>query len=72
MLIDMFPALAVAGTQPKDDSDGDVPVSSAPLLTGPLGRGIAIRGGATAMGATLAWAGGRLTGAARSGPRPWA
>jgi cation-transporting ATPase I len=69
MLTDMFPALAVAGTRAAGDGGAapvsSAPVSSAPLLTGPLGRDIAVRGGATAMGATLAWAGGRLTGRAR-------
>jgi cation-transporting ATPase I len=63
MLTDMFPALAVAGSE-RRDGDAAEPVSSAPLLTGPLGRDIAVRGGATALGATLAWAGGRLTGRA--------
>ncbi|MBV9854946.1 MAG: cation-translocating P-type ATPase [Streptosporangiaceae bacterium] len=63
MLTDMFPALAVAGTEPRDG--GEEPVPAAPMLTGPLGKAIMVRGGATALGGTLAWAGGRLTG--RSG-----
>jgi cation-transporting P-type ATPase I len=61
MLTDMFPALAVAGTEPARGDPGQAPAATV-VLTGPLGKAIAIRGGATALGATLAWAGGRLTG----------
>lgn len=74
MLTDMFPALAVAGTRARG-GNGTTPAGQAgpggepgstpsggSLLTGPLGRGIMVRGGATALGGTLAWAGGRLTG----------
>jgi cation-transporting ATPase I len=61
MLTDMFPALAVAGTEPARGDPAQAP-AAAVVLTGPLGKAIAIRGGATALGATLAWAGGRLTG----------
>ncbi|HEX8005254.1 MAG TPA: cation-translocating P-type ATPase, partial [Trebonia sp.] len=61
MLTDMFPALAVAGTEPARGDPGQAPATTV-VLTGPLGKAIAIRGGATALGATLAWAGGRLTG----------
>jgi cation-transporting P-type ATPase I len=61
MLTDMFPALAVAGTEPTRGDPGQAPAATV-VLTGPLGKAIAIRGGATALGATLAWAGGRLTG----------
>ena len=61
MLTDMFPALAVAlgERNPGEDLDNG-PVG--PLLGGSLGRAIAVRGGATALGGTLAWAGGRITG----------
>jgi cation-transporting ATPase I len=52
MLTDMFPALAVASSEPPPETSES------------LGRSIAIRGGATALGATLAWGGGRLTGRA--------
>jgi cation-transporting ATPase I len=61
MLTDMFPALAVAlgeRANGEDLSAGPAP----PLLGAPLARAIAVRGGATALGATLAWAGGRVTG----------
>ena len=64
MLTDMFPALAVAVGQPNGDED----LSTGPVgqvLGEPLARAIAVRGGATALGATLAWAGGRLTGRRR-------
>lgn len=56
MLTDMFPALAVASTEP--------PSADADDASGSLGRSIAVRGGATALGATLAWTGGRVTGRA--------
>ncbi|MBV9094452.1 MAG: cation-translocating P-type ATPase [Streptosporangiaceae bacterium] len=59
MLTDMFPALAVAGTR-SSAGNGTEPVGS--LLEGPLARQIMLRGGATALGGTLAWGGGRLTG----------
>jgi cation-transporting P-type ATPase I len=61
MLTDMFPALAVAGTEPARGDPGQAPAAGV-VLTGPLGRAIAVRGGATALGAMLAWSGGRLTG----------
>jgi cation-transporting P-type ATPase I len=61
MLTDMFPALAVAGTEPARGDPGQAPAATV-VLTGPLGKAIAIRGGATALGAMLAWMGGRLTG----------
>ena len=60
----MFPALAVAlgrSTQGQDLDDEPV----APMMGAPLARAIAVRGGATALGATLAWAGGRMTGRGR-------
>jgi cation-transporting ATPase I len=64
MLTDMFPALAVALGPP----DGDEDLSTGPagqVLGEPLARTIAVRGGATALGATLAWVGGRVTGRRR-------
>jgi cation-transporting P-type ATPase I len=64
MLTDMFPALAVALGERNEAGDlGDGPAD--PLLGAPLGRAIAVRGGATALGATLAWTGGRVTGSRR-------
>jgi cation-transporting ATPase I len=64
MLTDMFPALAVAlGTSPNGRDPGGAPSGS--LLGPPLARAIAVRGGATAAGALLAWTGGRLTGRGR-------
>ncbi|MHB1594464.1 MAG: HAD-IC family P-type ATPase [Streptosporangiaceae bacterium] len=62
MLTDMFPALAVAlGTSAaaEEETTGG---PAASLLGASLTRDIAVRGGATALGATLAWTGGRLTG----------
>jgi cation-transporting ATPase I len=64
MLTDMFPALAVAlGQRNLDEDLGEGPAGS--LLGEPLARAITVRGGATALGATLAWTGGRLTGRKR-------
>ena len=64
MLTDMFPALAVAlGERTEDNGLDDEPTGS--LLGGSLARIIGIRGGATALGGTLAWAAGRATGRAR-------
>jgi cation-transporting ATPase I len=64
MLTDMFPALAVAlGERDHDEDLGDGPAG--PLLGAPLAQAIAVRGGATALGATLAWTGGRVTGRGR-------
>jgi cation-transporting P-type ATPase I len=64
MLTDMFPALAVAlGT-----TDGSRELAAGPatsLLGAPLARAMMVRGGATALGATVAWGGGRLTGRTR-------
>jgi len=63
MLTDMFPALAVAGTR-AHGGNGEAPAEErhSGLIGGPMIQGIMIRGGATALGATLAWSGGRLTG----------
>jgi cation-transporting P-type ATPase I len=60
MLTDMFPALAVAlgPRTPEQAGNG----SPAHLLGAPLARAIAVRGAATTLGATMAWAGGRATG----------
>jgi cation-transporting P-type ATPase I len=64
MLTDMFPALAVAlGKRTQDERLEAGPAG--PLIGEPLARTIAIRGGATALGGTLAWTGGRLTGRPR-------
>jgi cation-transporting ATPase I len=60
MLTDMFPALAVAVS---DTQDHGRPVGSpADLLGRPLARAVAIRGGATTLGALTAWTIGRYTG----------
>ncbi|WP_162453369.1 cation-translocating P-type ATPase [Phytoactinopolyspora mesophila] len=60
MLTDMFPALAVALAGNHDDEDHNGPVG--PMLGAPLAKAVAVRGGATALGATLAWTAGRFTG----------
>jgi cation-transporting ATPase I len=81
LLTDMFPALAVAVATPRgiavDDSEGPFdghPLASV-LLAGPqrgftdtVRRMVLVRGAATTVGATGAWATGRLTGTfARAG-----
>ena len=63
MLTDMFPALAVAVDTGEDPSRGTEAPSAA--LGAALARAVAIRGTATAFGATLAWTVGRFTGRAR-------
>ncbi len=60
MLTDMFPALAVALAGGHDEEDDGEPVGS--LLGPSLKSAVAVRGGATALGATLAWSVGRWTG----------
>src|SRR6202022_2956954 len=73
MLTDMLPALAVAlaPARPASKQAGseDVdPLASGPVaaLWGPaLARNLAVRGGATALGAGLAWQCGRMTGRRR-------
>jgi len=68
MLTDMLPALAVALAPVEPDSDGEQTLALGPVegLRGPdLARDLAARGGATALGATLAWQAGRLTGRRR-------
>jgi cation-transporting ATPase I len=63
MLTDMFPALAVAVDTGEDRSRSTEAPSAA--LGATLARAVAIRGTATALGATLAWTVGRYTGRAR-------
>ena len=65
MLTDMLPALAVAVAPARPDADGEDALAAGPVadLRGPdLARDLAVRGGATALGATLAWQLGRATG----------
>jgi cation-transporting ATPase I len=62
MLTDMFPALAVAGTRAQGGNGTAPAQTKASLLHGPIVQDLLVRGGATALGATLAWSGGRLTG----------
>ena len=57
MFTDMFPALAVAVAPSPDDSR-----NASTKFDAVLGRAIAVRGGATAFGALLAWTIGRYTG----------
>jgi cation-transporting ATPase I len=63
MLTDMFPALAVAVAPSQDETEASGPTSGA--LGSPLARAVAVRGGATALGALLAWGTGRCTGRGR-------
>jgi cation-transporting ATPase I len=63
LLTDMFPALAVALAPSHSPEEAASPVGSA--LGAPLARAVAIRGTATALGATLAWTAGRYTGRGR-------
>jgi cation-transporting ATPase I len=72
MMTDMLPALAVAlapARPPENgESNGHVRADSGPVagMWGPaLARDLAARGGATALGATLAWQAGRMTGRTR-------
>lgn len=68
MLTDMLPALAVALAPAKPDAEGEQALAAGPVagLRGPdLARDLAARGGATALGATLAWQAGRMTGRPR-------
>jgi cation-transporting ATPase I len=62
MLTDMFPALAVAVA---DRSNGDAEQRPSGGFGESLARAVAIRGGATALGAMLAWTAGRYTGRRR-------
>lgn len=63
MLTDMFPALAVALAPSRNGDEPNGPVGS--TLSRPLARAVAVRGAGTTLGATLAWAAGRLTGRRR-------
>ncbi|GAA4623413.1 cation-translocating P-type ATPase [Actinoallomurus vinaceus] len=69
MLTDMLPALAVAlGTDdrsPGGHGDGILAAGPVTLSGADLARTLATRGGATALGASLAWYAGRLTGRSR-------
>jgi cation-transporting P-type ATPase I len=62
MFTDMFPALAVA-VAPSQNETASGPTSGA--LGTPLARAVAVRGGATTLGALLAWTIGRFTGRGR-------
>jgi len=67
MLTDMLPALAVA-LAPARPGTGEDPLHSGPvsaLWDGEFKRTLAVRGGATALGATMAWGIGRATGRPR-------
>ncbi|MFL6128565.1 MAG: HAD-IC family P-type ATPase [Mycobacteriales bacterium] len=63
MLTDMAPALAVAVARSPDDATATQPSSAA--LGARLTRALAVRGGATTLGATMAWTIGRVTGRRR-------
>jgi cation-transporting P-type ATPase I len=63
LFTDMFPALAVAVAPSQNQTAASGPTSGA--LGAPLARAVAIRGGATTLGALLAWTIGRLTGRGR-------
>ena len=63
LLTDMFPALAVALAPGSSREDIAAPVGHA--LGAPLARAVVVRGSTTALGATLAWTIGRLTGRGR-------
>jgi cation-transporting ATPase I len=69
MLTDMLPALAVALGPARATRNGDSPlISAGPMgrfLAPDLSRSLAVRGGATALGATVAWQAGRMTGRRR-------
>ncbi|EFL20695.1 E1-E2 family cation-transporting ATPase [Streptomyces himastatinicus ATCC 53653] len=73
LLTDMLPALAVALARAREDTAGEGPTGEDPLAGGPspallgsdLGRILAVRGTATALGAAAAWSCGRMTGRAR-------
>jgi cation-transporting ATPase I len=68
LMTDMLPALAVALSPSRTPRSGNAPLAArpTPTLLGPeLGRLLAIRGAATALGAFSAWQTGRLTGLPR-------
>ena len=65
-LTDMLPALAVALSPARGGQNGDNPLIAAgpvgQFMAPELARALAVRGGATALGATVAWQAGRMTG----------
>lgn len=69
MLTDMLPALAVAlrtdDRSPSGHGDGILAAGPVTLSGADLARTLATRGGATALGASLAWYAGRVTGRSR-------
>ncbi|MEU9967010.1 cation-translocating P-type ATPase [Streptomyces malaysiensis] len=71
LLTDMLPALAVAlarARRPERAKSGEDPLVGGPasaLFGSDLGRILAVRGSATALGAAAAWQCGRMTGRAR-------
>jgi cation-transporting ATPase I len=62
MFTDMFPALAVALAPSRNGETEQNLESARGALGPPLARAVAVRGAATALGATTAWTVGRLTG----------
>lgn len=68
LLTDMLPALAVALARSREQKSGEDPLVGGPasaLFGSDLGRILAVRGSATALGAAAAWQCGRMTGRAR-------
>ncbi|WP_246144529.1 cation-translocating P-type ATPase [Actinacidiphila oryziradicis] len=68
LLTDMLPALAVALAPARKPKSGEDPLAGGPassLLGRDLARVLAVRGTATALGATSAWQVGRITGLPR-------
>ncbi|WP_432045365.1 HAD-IC family P-type ATPase [Streptomyces asiaticus] len=68
LLTDMLPALAVALARAREHKSGEDPLADGPssaLFGSDLGRILAVRGSATALGAAAAWQCGRMTGRAR-------
>jgi cation-transporting ATPase I len=64
LFTDMFPALAVAVAPSQNETAAASGPTSGALGT-PLARAVAVRGGATTLGALLAWTIGRFTGRGR-------
>jgi cation-transporting ATPase I len=64
LFTDMFPALAVA-VAPSHDQQTAANGPTSGALGAPLARAVAVRGGATTLGALLAWTIGRCTGRSR-------
>ncbi|GAA1673402.1 cation-translocating P-type ATPase [Streptomyces yatensis] len=65
LLTDMLPALAVALARSREQKSGEDPLVGGPasaLFGSDLGRILAVRGSATALGAAAAWQCGRMTG----------